>query len=139
MYPSTRVGQYTPSKQLVSGADINSINNQISGAVDGLVAKAGGGKAGATPLTAHVNTIATAATAADSVILPKGFAGAEVWVINDGAEAVQVFGLDNDTINGVATGTGVSVAAASKTIFKCNKASPPVSSGGTGVSNWVTK
>jgi len=139
MYPSSRISEYTASKQIVSGADMNSLSNQISGAVDGLVAKAGGGKAGATPLTAHVNTIATAATAADSVILPKGFAGAEVWVINDGAEAVQVFGLGNDTIDGVATGTGVSVAAASKTIFKCNKASPPVSSGGTGVANWVTK
>lgn len=76
----------------------------------GITAHANGGQANATQLSAAVNVIATVASGADSVKLPAITAddvGLEVEVINDGANAAQVFGTDPDTIDGVATGTGV--------------------------------
>ena len=77
-----------------------------------LTALAGGAKAGATALDYGVNVITVVATAADSVLLPYAWPGALVFVYNaDAADASQVFGKGTDTINGVATATGVSQAA----------------------------
>lgn len=98
----------------------------------GIVAHAGGGNANATPLTGWMNTITTVATAADSVMLPPGYAGMEVIVVNNGANSCQVFGFMNtapgdvvtDTI-APATGTptqgltGVALAANAVGIFLC--------------------
>lgn len=96
----------------------------------GLVAKAGGGQVGATPLPAFINEITIVATANDSVMLPPGFAGARITVINDAANAVQVFGYlppsgAGDTIalsTSAAqspTGTGVTQPAASIADYVC--------------------
>jgi|SRR5215831_517894 len=97
----------------------------------GVIAHAGGGNANATPLAGWLNTVTTCATAADSVMLPPGYAGMEVTVINHGAAACTVFGFMNtapgdvvtDTIapaNSATQGTaGVSVAALAVGIFYC--------------------
>lgn len=77
----------------------------------GLTAQADGTKANATALGYGVNTVTTVAGAADSVLMPYAFPGAAVIVINLGATAMQVFGKGTDTMDGVATGTGVSVAS----------------------------
>ena len=77
----------------------------------GIVAHAGGGQTSATLLTAHINVISTVATAADSIKLPVSVAGMCIDASNSTAAALQVFGSGTDTINGVATATGVSVAA----------------------------
>jgi hypothetical protein len=47
------------------------------------------------------------ATAGDSVKLPASVAGLNITIINNGANVMQVFGAGTDTINGVATATGV--------------------------------
>jgi hypothetical protein len=87
---------------------------------DGVTARAGGGKALATPLAYGMNRITIVATAADSVLLPKAADGAEVLVINDAAaNAAQVFGAGTDTIDGVATATGVVLSAAKRAWFYC--------------------
>lgn len=61
----------------------------------GIIARAGGGNANATLLNGWLNTVTTVATANDSVMLPPGYAGMEIVVINNGANSLQVFGFMN--------------------------------------------
>jgi hypothetical protein len=88
-------------------------------AKDGITALAGGGQAGATLLTAGVNRVATVATAADSVALPVSVAGMVVFVVNGAANSMQVFGSGTDTINDVATATGVAQAGGKAATYFC--------------------
>ena len=91
----------------------------VSGGADNITAHAGGGQASATPLTGAVNRIATVATAADSVKLPASVAGMVVYASNDAANAAQVFGAGTDTIDDVATATGVPLPGKSSAVFSC--------------------
>ena len=126
-------------KRLIDGQDINAIVAilaAMTGAngspnptfpflvstADNLVATAGGGQANALPLTASLNRLATVATAGDSVKLPKSAAGLEVTIVNDGANACQVFSNDIAAINGAAAGTGFSLAAGKVATFFCTTA-----------------
>ncbi len=77
----------------------------------GITATASGGQTNAYQLTARINNVTTVATAADSVKLPAVPLGKEIWIMNNGASALQVFGYGTDTINGVATATGISQPA----------------------------
>ena len=94
---------------------------------DNITAHAGGGQANAQQLYSEVNRITTVATAGDSVMLPPAVvnqgvtnqAGLTVLIINHGANPVQVFGNGTDTINDVATATGVSQMQGSMTFFTC--------------------
>lgn len=88
--------------------------------VTGLTAHAGGGQASALLLTGQTNSVDTVATAADSVKLPPPqFVGQQINVLNNaGANSMQVFGSGTDTINGVATGTGVAQAAGKSAIYQ---------------------
>jgi hypothetical protein len=88
-------------------------------AATGIVARAAGGRASATPLTACINHVTVCATAADSVALPPAIGGQEMVVVNSGAAAAQVFAAvgTSDTINGVVAATGIVLAAAAKEIF----------------------
>jgi hypothetical protein len=110
--------------------------------VQGITARAGGGKANATLLTGTINEVTTVASAADSVLLPPCAAGAgppkRIMVINGQAtNAMQVFGSGTDTINGVATATGFSQPAMSATVaagieYTC-------ASVASGVGRWYTQ
>jgi hypothetical protein len=85
---------------------------------NGITATAGGGQANAFQLQADINEITTVASIGDSVMLPKvNRAGQAVMVINRAANAVQVFGYSGDTINDVATATGVSQMGGSVVIY----------------------
>lgn len=88
----------------------------------GLTAHAGGGQASALLLTAQYNRVDTVATAADSVKLPApSYIGQEVEIMNNaGVNSMQVFGSGTDTINGVATGTGVAQAAGKFAMYKAS-------------------
>ena len=102
---------------------------------DGIVAFAGGGKASATQLAAAVNRLSTVATGADSVKLPGVSAadvGIEVEIINDGAASAQVFGSGSDTIDAVATATGVALANATRCKYT-------LISYASGVGAWVSQ
>jgi hypothetical protein len=83
----------------------------------GLTAQADGTKANATQLGYGLNTVTTVAGAADSLLLPYAFPGACVVVVNTVATAAQVFGKGTDTIDGVATATGIDIAASTRNIF----------------------
>lgn len=82
----------------------------------GIVAHAGGGQGSATAMTHAFNQIDTCATAADSVKALPAKAGMDQVVSNATAAAAQLFGSNTDTINGVATGTGISIPAG-KTVY----------------------
>lgn len=92
---------------------------QLSNFETGITAKAGGGQSSATKLTAQVSWVDTVASGNDSVKLPPitnkpgtlGSVGTILFVGNNGANSMQVYGASPDKINGVATGTGVAVAA----------------------------
>ena len=91
------------------------------GAESGLTAHAGGTQAAALALSAEatIHQVATVASAADSVKLPAANAGEIHVLINSGANPMQVFGSGTDTINGVATATGISQMQNSVVIYHC--------------------
>ncbi len=87
-------------------------------ATDSITALAGGAKPG-TLLTSVVNRVSIAVTAGDSVSLPASSAGLICVIVNDVARSIQVYGLASDTINDVATATGIPVAATSMAVLFC--------------------
>lgn len=91
---------------------------------DAVTAFAGGGQTNATQLAATKNNVSVCATAADSVKLPAGAIGLHVFIRNSGVASLQVYGNGTDTINGVATATGVAQAAAKGAIYFCTTAQP---------------
>lgn len=97
--------------------DLNG-NLYLRNLVTGLTAHAGGGQASATPLTGQYNSVDTVATGADSVALPLPTeVGQLIVVVNNTAASMQVFGSGTDTINGVATATGVAHAAGKTAVY----------------------
>lgn len=91
-------------------------------AQDNIVARAGGGQANAFPVIAQMARVITVATAGDSVLLPPSVAGLEIYLINHGANAMQVYGAGTDKIDDVATATGVSQMQNSAVIYACTTA-----------------
>lgn len=89
---------------------------------DNIVAFAGGGQASARLLTSQINRIITVTTSGDSVRLPASGPGIVVTVINHGANPMQVYGLGTDTVNDVATATGVSQMQNSTCFYLCSAA-----------------
>lgn len=89
----------------------------------GLTAHAGGGQASALQLSGRYASITVVGSAADSVKLPAATLGATFNLSNDAAaNALQMFGLGTDTINGIATATGISLAAGLGAQCVCTKA-----------------
>lgn len=121
-------GTVTASKTVVAGASKN---------VDTLaVALASVGAAGIeTPITAHAggtqaaglnlsttksfHEVTTVGTAADSVLLPAATGSGNIhWVKNSAAaNSLQIFGQATETIDGVASATGVAIAAGKSRLF----------------------
>ena len=86
---------------------------------DSIVAHSGGGQASATQLTAELNRVITVANPGDSVKLPASAPGLTIIVTNHGLNPMQVFGLGADTIDDIATASGVSQMQSSSVIFSC--------------------
>jgi hypothetical protein len=63
----------------------------------------GGGAANAVPIVAPFVKVAAAATAGDSVLLPKTMGGDQIFIQNQGAASINVFGFGGATINGAAS------------------------------------
>jgi hypothetical protein len=95
----------------------NSLLNQP--AVSALTAHSGGGQSSALALTKAINNVTTVAAAGDSVRLPASAAGQEITITNSGANSMQVYGAGTDTINGVATGTGVVQLPGQTVVYTC--------------------
>lgn len=86
---------------------------------DTITAHAGGTQAAGLLLTAEINIVTTVASIADSVLLPVSAPGMVVYVENAAANSMQVFGSGTDTINAVATATGVAQAGGKSAIYFC--------------------
>jgi hypothetical protein len=114
--PKATVASLTALVAIMSGLlNLTAIENALT-------AFAGGGKASALALdaTKTVHRVTTVGTAADSVLMPPATVGAVHIVENAAAaNAMQVFGAGTDTINLVATATGVSQAAGKTAIYVC--------------------
>lgn len=91
-------------------------------ATDNLTALTGG-QGGALALTTEVNRFGTVA-AGFGAKLPAATLGLTILIINHGANALQVFGAGTDTINDVATATGVSQMVGSMVLYTCTTSGP---------------
>lgn len=113
---------FTPGFRLVDGSLLNTLfSNQVYSSQYGITALAGGGRSGATPITAMNSSVDTVATAADSVVLPAAAAGCHYFVANNGAAAMQVFANGSDTIDGTAGATGIAQASGANILFVCSQ------------------
>lgn len=99
----------------VAGASTLSAGVALAGIETGLTAHSGGGQGSALALSATktVHNVTTVAAGNDSVALPAATGSGAVHVVMNSAAAnsCQVYGAGTDTINGVATATGVALAA----------------------------
>lgn len=121
-------GTVTASKTVVAGASKNVDTLAVAlasvgaaGIETGLTAHAGGGQGSALALSASksFHEVTTVGTAADSVALPAATGSGNLhWVKNSAAaNSLQVFGQATETIDGVASATGVAVAAGKSRLF----------------------
>jgi imidazole glycerol phosphate synthase subunit HisF len=88
--------------------------NTGSSIEDSITAHAGGTQAAALALNPlkTVHNVTTVATAADSIKLPLAVgSGIQHLIHNSSGTSLQLFGDGTDTINAVATATGVAIAA----------------------------
>lgn len=90
-------------------------------AANAVTALAGGAKAGATLIAAGINRVGTAVSAGDSILMPVSAPGIVV-VVNDTANPITVYGNGTDTVNDVATATGVQQMAQSVVFYVCTAA-----------------
>ncbi len=83
----------------------------LVGAKRGLTALVGGAQAG-TALRFGLNVVSTVTSGNDSVALPPATGSGGIVIVKNSAasNSLQIFGTDPDTINGIATGTGVALA-----------------------------
>jgi hypothetical protein len=88
------------------------------GTVTGIVAFAGGGQASATALSYGYNEIITVATALDSVKLPIAIVGAEVTILNDGANIANIYTQTGGTINDGAANSPIPIAPGVTLVLK---------------------
>lgn len=95
----------------------------------GITAHAGGTQAAGYQLTAAINSVDTVGSAADSVLLPLAAVGMQVVIANTTGTSMTVYGAGTDTINLVATATGVAQAANTKAVYYCSKVAP--------AGNWI--
>jgi hypothetical protein len=103
---------------------IDDVLQAMQSITTGITAFAGGGQASATQLTAAINEVTVCATNADSVKLPLAVAGIDVFVSNLSGQTLQVIGAGTDTINAVATATGVAVPTLKSAHFVCTSSAP---------------
>lgn len=98
--------------RLTDGSQLNSnFGHPLLSFQDAVTAHANGGQTNAFQITTRVVRLSTVGTAADSVKLQANPAGKVVYIINDTATSATVYGFGTDTINDVATATGVPLPA----------------------------
>lgn len=93
----------------------------LTGIETTLTAHAGGTQAAALALSATktIHHVTVCATNADSVKLPAATAGAVHFVKNSGAATLQVFGASTETIDDVASATGIAMLTGTGAWFVC--------------------
>ena len=82
------------------------------------ISAAGSSQGTATALPADFNRIITV-TAGQGVVLPAAKAGMDIFVLNHGANSVQVYANGSDTIDDIAGSTGVPQMVKSVVLYTC--------------------
>jgi hypothetical protein len=109
----------TIERTFVDPSDISGVMKAQQSVANAITARAGGGQALATALTARANRITVCATIADSVKLPLATVGARVTVFNKGAQSCNVFPQTGQFINALAVNTAYALAATKGAEFFC--------------------
>jgi hypothetical protein len=128
IWTATSGGTLTKALTIDSSQNTTMVGNatvpgllKLSGIETPITAAAGGTQAGALALSAtkSIHQVTTVSSANDSVKLPLATGSGTVhWIKNSAAaNSCQVFGSGTDTIDAVATATGVAVAAGKSRIF----------------------
>lgn len=104
-------------KTYIDNNDLESEIRKASSASSAITARAGGGQANATALTAAFNRVTTVASAGDSVKLPSAEAGAMIVVRNGTATSMDVFPQTGQAINALSANTALAIAANTTAIF----------------------
>ena len=89
-----------------------------------VTAHSGGTQAAGFQLVAGYNRLGTVAAQGDSVLLPPAAIGLTCTIDNRGAQPAQVFGNGTDTINGIATATGLSHGVGQIATYFCTASGP---------------
>lgn len=111
---------YPRGKAMADGDVLADLCEELFSTEGGITAFAGGGQTNARQLNNALNVVTVVATAADSVKLPPAKVGRRIYIKNaDAADSMQVFGSGTDTINAVATATGVAQAAGVTALYIC--------------------
>ena len=97
-------------------ANVSHVSPIANSTGSGITAFATGGQASATQLQFRLNEISTVATTGDSVKLPTAATGLFVTVINNGANACDVFPSSGDNL-GAGVDTAVSLASGSNITY----------------------
>jgi hypothetical protein len=108
-----------PQSAQTTTQDIANLASGSEPVQTGITAHSTGGQTSAWQLTNGINNVTTVAAANDSVKLPAATVGNVVTVMNNGANAMQVFGTSPDTINSIATATGVSQLSKTVETYTC--------------------
>lgn len=129
-----------PDKRMAFALDLVMKSLEPTGDDTAITAKAGGGQSSATPLKSDIfaHEVTTVASAADSVSLPPAVPGAMHFVKNSAANAMQVYGAGTDTIDSVATATGISQGAGEGELYYCVLAGNYIRLRGIGASETFT-
>ena len=110
----------TASSTIAATGNLSS-SAYIQRSVGNALTAAGTTRADALALTKAVNRITTAA-ASTGVTLPSAATvgiGGIVYIYNDGANAIKVYGAGSDTIDGTAGSTGVTLTNAKRCVYIC--------------------
>lgn len=91
----------------------------LQSSVQSIAAAAGGGQTNATQINSAIVKVTTCASDSDSVKLPPALPGYTVFIANPSAHTLAVFGAGTDTINDVATATGVTQATLVHALYVC--------------------
>jgi len=110
---------FLASRQLLPGDWANAVTNSLS-SVQTATASTTHTQAGGTPVTSAAVAVTTA-NADDSVTLPKGGAGLEIFVANLSANQLDVFPAVGDTIFPSAQNALITQAASKNAIYKVIK------------------
>lgn len=110
---------FITSRQLLPGSWANAVTNFLT-SIQTATASTTQTQAGGTPIRAASAAITTA-NANDAVTLPKGYAGAEVFIANLSANALGVFPAVGDTIFPSAADAVLAQTASKNAIYKCVK------------------
>jgi hypothetical protein len=112
----TFLQRFVPSRQLLPGDWANAVTDMLS-SVAAYTASVTQTQAGGTKITT-AGAAVTTGNANDAIVLPKGYAGLEIFVSNLSANALGVFPAVGDTIFPSAQNAVLAQAASKVAIYK---------------------